>query len=294
MTLPDLSAGQTGHVALHKAIRGRLLDVREFPSIQSAIDSASGVAVHVPVGIYNITQTIQCKSGVNLEMERGTILRAQADIDVIRAAPNADIRGGVIDCSQVAFTKSAILFDGDLHFSLTPTIIDGVRLLSNNTGTGIYFQAKQKIDAYPYVFGVIVNNCCAENFQYGIRMQVEGLADSQQFATLNANQFSNVFLIHCDYAIHLSHTNTNNYIRLNGNTFSNIQVQANENSKRAFYCTGGGNMISNLVVWDWHLPADPCAIELTGDSGRNIVNTNLQSVYLVNNGTTNKFITPDA
>jgi hypothetical protein len=68
MTLPDLSAGQTGHVGLHKAIRNRLLDARDFPSLQAAIDAAGNHGrVIVPPGVHTVP-------GLNLTDRRGVVV----------------------------------------------------------------------------------------------------------------------------------------------------------------------------------------------------------------------------
>lgn len=53
MTLPDLKVGDTGHAELHAEIRMRLINVREFNSIQDAIDSSlPNSIVHIPAGAY--------------------------------------------------------------------------------------------------------------------------------------------------------------------------------------------------------------------------------------------------
>jgi hypothetical protein len=78
MTLPDLSIGQKGHAGLHKEIRARLLDVREFASLQAAIDAAPAV-LHIPAGTY--TGNFAISAPMKLTGDgAGTIITGSIDI----------------------------------------------------------------------------------------------------------------------------------------------------------------------------------------------------------------------
>lgn len=294
MTLPDLCAGQKGHVALHKSIRSRLLDVREFASIQAAINAADGRgSVYVPDGDYFVTQTIQCAAGVDLILSHGAKLIAAQDIDVVKLAPRGGIRGGIIDCGAIStYTHAAIVLDGDSVFTFEPTQIADVQLRGSRQAgsTGMRFQVTQQADFYPYIFGVCVSNFGIRNFYNGIVMDVTALDGSQQFASIGANQFSNGFLVGCTYAIWMDAPT--DLANSGGNTFANIQYQADAQSLRAVYCEGSHNQFHNLMVFDY--PAGGTAIELTSTAQRNIISTNLTPSFVVDAGTTNKVITPDA
>lgn len=296
MTLPDLSIGQKGHAGLHRSIRSRLLDVREYPSIQAAIDAASG-EVLIPAGVWDVSQTITGRAGVNLILSHGATLRAVADVDIYRPAPRGGIQGGTLDCTLPGYSHAAILLDGQKHFYLQPTIIADVQINGGGTGTGIRFQAYQQMDSYPYVFGVVVRDFGIANFTRGIWMEIIEVANSEQLASINANQFGNGYFDRCRYAIYMDYIESapSTLRGIGGNTFSNIQVQPDANSLRAVYCEGGHNLFINLFVWDWYaeMTGNNPAIELTTHSTRNLILTNLRSAYFANSGATNRFVTPD-
>lgn len=290
MTLPDLKLGDKGHIAAHKTIRGRVVNVLDYPSIQTAIDAAKAAGrgeVYIPDGVYPVSGTIQCATGIDLVLSHGATLKAAADVDVVRIAKRGGIRGGNIDCSQVPFTKSAILIDGNLKFYLQPTIISDIQLTGSGTGAGIHFESIQKPDgvAYPYVFGVIIDNFGVSNFERGIWMETAIVNGPDTHASVNANTISNAYINACDYAVYMVGTGG-----IGGNVFSNITFQPVPTNIRALVCSGEQNMFSNFFVWDWLSTGQDTAIELTGT--RNIVITNRYIAY-ISGSETNKVITPD-
>lgn len=272
-----------------------MINANDYPSIQAAIDFAyanNKGAVYIPDGDYFVTQTIQCADGVDLVLAHNARLIAAQDKDIIKITPRGGITGGIIDCGQLSsFTHSAIVIDADLTFTFESTQISNIQLRGSRDegSTAILFRAVQQMDFYPYAFGVSISNFGIRNFYNGVVMDVTPLDGSQQFASIGANQFSNGFLVGCTNAIWMNAPDS--LANSGGNTFVNIQYQADEQSLRAIYCEGSHNMFHNFMVFDY--PAEQTAIELTSAAQRNIISTNLYPSFITNNGVTNRIITPD-
>jgi len=251
----------------------------DTPTIQGLIDVANeGDVVKAPAGIYQISQPIQCRYNVSLDLT-GCTLQAAADVDMIHAAHRADITGGFLDCSQVTFTHTALVLDGESRFDMTfPTFFQNIKMLGNwqsggETGTGILMQADSG-----FVQGVIFSNISMSYFRNGIR------AGATPGAWTNGNHFSNLVFMICRRAVVLEQL-------ASGNTFSNIQYQPDAACERALYCEDSSNLFSNFMVWDW--PTDRPAIEFTSTAMLNMISTDLyQPQYFLDAGWGNKIITP--
>lgn len=290
-TFPKAGDHVSDHAVLHRHSNA-LVWADDFASIQAAIDNApAGGTVYLPDGAYPISQTIQCKPGVSLELSNGATLQAAADVDLIQCKPQAHIRGGRIDCYSIPYAHSAFVLDGkDLYQLWDVTRIQNI-ILTGSGGKAFYMHAEES-DAPRYVFGVDVSSIGVFGFDYVIHMRTEEAMG--QWAGVSANLFSNISMQAFKYGIYMECIGDKNVnlTGVGGNLFSNIQLQASEDSINALYCDGGSNHFTNFFVWDW--PPAETAIRLTERSSRNVINTNLFPQYMTDAGTTNKVITPDA
>lgn len=247
-------------------------------TIQGAIDTAArnGKAlVKVPAGTYVINQTIQCAYNVSLDLT-GVTLQAGADVDIIHAAHRANITGGFIDCSNVTFTHTALLLDGVNKFDMTfPTHFKDLKFIGNWQSEGATGNAIRLQAGTGFIQGVIFDNIGMSYFNDGLRLQHSGAA------WVNGNQFTNLTFMICRHAVQVDGE---------GNTFVNIQYQPSGACESALYCTGGANMFTNFMVWDW----DPkkTAIEFTAAAMRNTLSTVLYRSYIVDAGWNNVINTP--
>jgi hypothetical protein len=258
--------------------------------LQYLIDNADdNTRVIPPAGTYPITETIVCRDTISLDLSN-VVLQAVADVDIIQCKPQAHIQGGYIDCSGVTFTHAALVFDGTDHFSMVfPTFIRGVQLLGNYqtdgaTGKGIYIHGEQGV-ADKFVYGVLFDNIGISYFQYGIHFLATPTS-GVKFVTLNGNGFSNIAMSTCRYAISL---NPGAGMDIDGNTFTNIQIQYGTGGTRALYSDGNFNMYNNFMVWDW---VGDTTIELVGNYSTLI--TSIYSTKVLNTGYNNNVqaITP--
>lgn len=119
-----------GHAALHKAIRGRLLDVRDFPSIQAAIDSGMG-CVCIPEG--NWSGDVVCKSNTDICLMRGAVLTGNVTLAGWMTLSGGKVVGNITAASPcVGATVRDVRLTGSLVLETSGSYIN------NNTFENIW------------------------------------------------------------------------------------------------------------------------------------------------------------
>lgn len=270
-------------------------------TIQQMIDNASNngyTFLTIPAGIYHIQETVQCAYNVSLDMS-GVTLILDNDVDAIRCAPRANVRGGTIDGSGITWTHSGLLLDGVDRFDLTfQTVFENIQILGNwqtdgETGIGISMISVQG-DVNNFIYGTSFNNISISYLHTGLLMKstrTSGITTS----CVNGNKFSNIIMNICRRSIRMEASDWD--VSVDGNTFNNIHIQPNAMSEQALYCDGDTNIFNGLLIWDaGHYIKQPpeeslSAIELSEKSAYNQIQHNLYEGF-TNSGIFNKFITP--
>lgn len=228
------------------------------------------IYLSIPPGTYNVSQTIECAINLSLDFS-GCVLKATENVNIIKAAPGANITNLIIDWSGVTFTGCGILLDGDDMFNMNfPTTLQNIKIWGNwqsngETGTGILINADTG-----FIQGVNLSNIAISYALNGIQMSHSGSA------WVNGINACNINLTICRNAV---------LVDGEGVAFSNVQVQPDANCIRALYCSGDSNTFSNFVVWDWITPP---AIEFTEDSAYNKLFTNLSAEQVLDDGWNNR------
>lgn len=284
-----------------------MLDVKDFGAVgdgvnddTSAIKAAiasipNGGCIWVPNGTYLVTDTITL-SNTTIILDGYSIIKAGANINVIRLKPNSSISGGTIDCTFTGFTSSAIYLDGSDQFGMTESpikcCIENIKLVGHYSGNGINFYAPVT-SGKSFIQGVFTNNVKVCMFSVGINLKAESVGATTTTPTwVNGNIFNNVWIEGCVSCIDIN----GDFMpyESTGNVFTNIQIQP------YFYyttvvlrCHGSLNSFDGFV-WDWGTENQIIAFEIYGD--KNIIKSNLSPThtgYFVNRGTNNQFISND-
>jgi len=267
-------------------------------AIQNAINFADTdkLPVVVSPGNWDIMQTIVLKPDSEIIMARNTVLRATANVNVLQAKPRCRITGGKIDCVHADFTSAALYFDGSDRFNLAnPTQVNNIRMVNTGLGyhgKGVYMRAEQQ-PSTESITGVIFSGLAIDCFETAIKVDVIEAPESTVKIWINANSGNNLFIYNCVHGISFDlNGSSSTYLNADGNTFTNIQIQATSESLSALYIEGDYNQINNLMIWDWKNSVNDVAIELTSRTTRNMIHTGAKDTMIADNGTDNKIITP--
>ena len=252
MTIADLSAGQLGHIALHKAIRGRLASVREYgavgdgvtddtTAIQAAIDSGM---VYLPRGIYKVGSLNFTKARgliVDGEHKTGSVLLLSTDgavgLDMLGAnavrISNLTIRGDVNNPPNVGvfLGRSTQSNGGECYFD--NIIFDGV-----------------------YGLGCIANHSSELNTYTNIRMQLyqsPGMQFAYYFSGLNDWDITSQFATNADVASMCS------------SWLSRLVVMCPANSEMVPFWLG--HKANGFYLGDsyFYAATAPCVVRMTGE-----------------------------
>jgi hypothetical protein len=233
--------------------------------INNAINYASTAGrnkVFVPDGTYSIKNTVIIKSGIQLELSPGAVLKAGADVNIVQLKPHSKLTGGAIDTSAITFTKACIYLNGNDVFKLlndhvycNGTVLKGKdhEYTDHNwTGKGIHLYSGKGSNFDPsYVSFVRFMQMGIFNFEYGILLETDTtITQESDMAWVNGNSFDQINMMNCLKPITL--IGMGDIPRdCTGNQFSNMQVQINSYSDYAIYCEGGWNKFDGMW-WDLH------------------------------------------
>lgn len=239
--------------------------VDESLGIKSAIAYAKTVRVKrvvVPDGVYNIHSTVIVDRGIHLELSDDAVLKAKVDVNVVQIKPHGKLSGGVIDTSDIIFTKACIYLNGDDIFKLLNDHVycNGTLLKGRDAeytdqvwyGKGIHLYSGKGANNDPsYVSFTRFMQMGIFNFEYGILLETDQtITQESEMSWVNGNTFDQINMMNCPKSITL--IGDSNIPRdVSGNEFSNMQVQINSYSDYAIYCEGGWNRFSGMW-WDLH------------------------------------------
>lgn len=239
--------------------------VDESIGINAAISYAQTVKkkkVFIPDGVYNIHSTIVVQEGLHLHLSANAVFRVRIDTNVVQLKPNSKLTGGIIDTSEIKFTKACIYLNGDDVFKLLNDHVycNGTVLKGKDheytdqkwNGKGIHlYSGKGSNNNYSYISFTRFMQMGIFNFEYGILLETDAtITQESEMAWVNGNSFDQINMMNCPKAITL--IGDSNIPRdVNGNEFTSMQVQVNSYSDYAIYCDGGWNKFDG-TWWDLH------------------------------------------
>lgn len=258
--------------------------------IQAAIDFAQ--ANHVSVvelsdRDYIMTQGIIIKGGVKLQFSYGSRFVVYGNYTVIELQRNASLSGGYIAIDDVEFRSNVIFLNGKNNFYNVwgKTLIENTTIVNwseSHKGTAIFLYSNGDNHNVSYVNFDKIN---IVGMHTGIKLQAK--QPSSGFSYVNANRFLNFSMDDCLYYVTILGSETIPY-ECTGNTFTNMQIQPNNLTKRILLVNGQYNDFDGLI-WDLGSVSTTNLISLTNNSSVNSLNLRgIPINRIVDNGTNNQ------
>lgn len=238
---------------------------------------------------YVIHSPIVVKEGVELEFDLNTRLFIAGDFRALEIEKNASITNGMIEVTEEDFNSEVIVLNGKHQFwSHERTEINNVTIINssgNRQGTGLMLFANE-----PDHFISFVNflNLTIVGFDHGIHLQAKRTEANEKFNWVNGNRFVNITIDDCIHCI-LIESSVSIPNECTGNDFRSLQIQVTNKTEKVLQVSGSENNFEG-VIWDIHLLKNPFGmIELTHQSAKNKLSTNIEKKYITDDGYLNNY-----
>lgn len=265
-------------------------------SIQEAIDyshdSSIGKVKLLGNKSYILKKGLVLKGGVELELGQNTRLMIDGNFKVIEIEKNASIKNGIIEIPDKKFNSSVIFLNGKQKiWSWDRTRIQNVSIINSSgshKGTGLYLFAD---GPGHFISFMNVSDLYIVGFHTGVKLEALAPQDNDSYSFINGNRFTNLTLDDCVRCIDINSSVTIPN-ESSGNEFSGLQIQVSKATEKVLTVSGSDNRFEG-IVWDIHtLKRGNDVIEFTRDSTRNILNSNIESQYILDHGRDNNFSFP--
>jgi len=232
-----------------------------------------------------ISTTITIPRNVTLDLQ-SCVLKATADINVIRMMPSSTIKNGQIDITYASFSKAAIYLNGDDGFifyndwygsSRMHTNILNMNIISaSQNGYGLHFYIPNSEGSHSVGWVNVEDySSCYTNKSIFLDNKYSGSGDG---GWINGNTFSNLQGMDDGWFIYLDGQMQDGTGEVktatSGNIFNNVMFQPNDHAIGVLYIEGWGNVFTNVMIWDWDGGKDPssnCSVFFTSVARKNYV-----------------------
>lgn len=273
----------------HGAIGDGVTD--DTVAIQHTIDDASkdksGIVYLHPGKKYVITSTLTLKKGVELKLGNNTKLQVNGNFTAIELEKNSSINGGVIEIVNTSFDSDVIYLDGENQFYgiWDSTQIKNVKIINsvgNTKGTALSLYAGGPSH---YISFINFQDISISGFETGVMLLTED-PKNDEHSWINGNRFQNLSMENCINFIVLKGSVTIPN-ESSGNLFTKMQIQLDGVTKKVLTIDGSDNRFDGMI-WDVQtLSHTEPIISLSDQSFKNIIQLNLDSKYINNEGENN-------
>jgi hypothetical protein len=241
---------------------------------------------------YTLSSPIVIKSKVHLEIDPTVTLIVKGNFKVFELQKDASISGGTIEIVDVSFRSSVIFLSGAQQIEIhNHTSISNINIINRTTtyqGTAIHLYCAK---AWDFISFVKASSIQITNFHTAIYLKTEILQDINTPSWINANAFDSIFIDGCQYGIEIVGSSDIPY-EISGNTFTGLQVQCRQQTKKVIRCSGAYNRFEG-VIWDtFRMTSPPNVIEFSSISHHNYLFSNQISTSILDLGLYNRCTTP--
>ena len=237
---------------------------------------------------YVISSTLTLKEGVELKLGNNARLQVDGNFNAIELEKGASIKGGVIEIINSSFDSDVIRLNGENKYygiwdSTEIKEVKIVNSVSNIQGTALSLYA-----GGPSHFISFINfqDISISGFGTGVKLLTEDPKNGE-YSWINGNRFQNFSMEHCVNFIVLEGNVTIPH-ESSGNLFTDMQVQLDKSTETLLSIDGSDNRFDG-VVWDVQtLSHSEPILYLTNQSYKNVIQFNLDSKYIYNEGEKNQ------
>ncbi|KFN02228.1 hypothetical protein D0U04_03080 [Bacillus clarus] len=282
----DCAPGSSVHIDCFGAVPNSGND--SSVAIQQAIDYCVANRISTVritgVNTYKILKAIVIKENVRLELDPTVTVQIDGNFNAFELQKNASITGGNIQVVNPVFQSSVIYVPGSQQIEVpNQSVISNINIINTTSlykGIAIHFYCQK---AWDYISFFQVNFIQIKNFQIAIYLKTEYVEDINTPCWINANVFQSIFIDGCQYGIEVDGS-SDLPNESSGNTFSGIQVQCRQQTKKVIRCSGAYNSF-DCMIWDtYRMSSEPIVIEFSSNSHRNYLFSNLLSTTIVDKG----------
>jgi len=269
-TYTNLSADSINEVLYVQA--GNETDLRL--KINQSRDAGGGV-VEVPVGTYNIVNTINLSGDV---IVRGqgvqTIIKPTGDFDAfLMCGDYTRLKNLKVDTSIVGYNSTAISFIEDCQERSGWVYLDSLWLVGNEN-TGNTDKGISLIDdgsGSPGITWILIKNVRIFGYKYGLYIET-----SDASAYVKGNTFENIQFVQSTYGVYENMTEGSSG-SIQGNTF-NARMNGNANSEYFAHVEGDQEYFYS-VIFDVNTFSSSKAYNLTAKSSKTTIVDNMILSY---------------
>lgn len=225
-------------------------------------------------GAYSISNTIDVKDGIILELTENAVLYPVTDVDVVKLEQGGGLIGGIItSAAYPAYTHTLIktgcgrdqrgvtVHDVSLSGGI-PHLATGLHLACETLST-----SEADLNA---IYGSAISNIWMSNLKIGLKLT------QLYFNWVAGNNFSNITIIGAETGIHLEGDPNPLARGPYNNTFmgTNIELGVAAPLGVGIYCDGWQNSFGPVFIWD--VGAGGASINFTSKSSKNRISGRLE------------------